>query len=46
MNPKGPAVEDGDVWTREFEHASVYVDLSNRSAGRIDWRPVVPVGHP
>lgn len=37
--PKGPALESGDVWTREFAHASVYINISNRSASRIDWSP-------
>lgn len=37
--PKGPATTDATrtVWRREFEHARVYVDLTNRSASRIDW---------
>jgi hypothetical protein len=35
--PKGEAVKNGYVYTREFEHASVYVDLENKK-GRIDWR--------
>jgi hypothetical protein len=37
--PKGPAVQDGTVWTREFDGASVYVDLSNRSLSKITWKP-------
>lgn len=35
--PKGPAVNDGYVWTREFEHASVYVDARSRYASNITW---------
>ena len=36
--PKSAAVKNGTVWTREFQHASVYVDLSDRRKGRIDWK--------
>lgn len=35
--PKGPAVRNGYVWTREFEHASVYVDARSRAASKITW---------
>ena len=35
--PKGAALQNGTIWTREFEHASVYVDLRDRSASRITW---------
>ena len=35
--PKGDAVKEGYVYTREFEHASVFVDLENKK-GRITWR--------
>ena len=35
--PKGDARRDGRVCTREFEHASVYVDLQKKSA-KIDWK--------
>eukprot|EP00117_Sycon_ciliatum_P021279 scpid75440/ scgid18700/ len=35
--PKAAATRQGTVWTREFEHASVYVDLANRSASRVTW---------
>eukprot|EP00117_Sycon_ciliatum_P000413 scpid66101/ scgid6483/ len=35
--PKAAATRQGTVWTREFEHASVYVDLADRSASRITW---------
>ena len=31
------------MWTREFAHASVYIDISNRSLSRIDWRPPSPL---
>ena len=29
--PKGPAAKNGYVWTREFAHASVYVDVRSRA---------------
>lgn len=35
--PKGVAVEDGGIIRREFEHASVFVDLENKTA-EIDWK--------
>ena len=35
--PKGPAVRAGYTYTREFEHASVFVDIEQNNA-RIDWR--------
>ncbi len=35
--PKHDAVQKGWTFQREFEHASVFVDLENRTA-RIDWR--------
>lgn len=35
--PKGPAVRDGFIWTREFEHCSVYVDARSRNASKITW---------
>ena len=35
--PKGPAVKDGHVWTREFGHASVYVDVRSRTASNVTW---------
>lgn len=35
--PKGPAVKNGYIWTREFAHASVYVDVRSRSASKITW---------
>ena len=34
--PKGDAAKDGWIYTRSFEHAEVWVDLSKRTA-RIDW---------
>eukprot|EP00041_Stephanoeca_diplocostata_P006875 m.95173 g.95173 ORF g.95173 m.95173 type:complete len:204 (-) comp16588_c0_seq4:302-913(-) len=38
--PAGPAAqaEDGMVWTREYLHASVFVDLRNRSLSAITWK--------
>ncbi len=36
--PKGPAVRDGWIYTREFAHAGVQVDLE-LSQARIDWLP-------
>jgi len=35
--PKGPATRNGHVYTREFAHAAVWVDLAGKEA-RIDWR--------
>ncbi|MFR9620257.1 MAG: putative glycoside hydrolase [Rikenellaceae bacterium] len=35
--PKGDAVRDGWIYTREFEHASVWVDIDRKEA-RIEWR--------
>ena len=35
--PKGPAVKQGFTYTREFEHASVWLDLTKRQ-GRITWK--------
>ena len=35
--PAGPPVVSGTVWTREFMHASVYVDLADRSKSAITW---------
>lgn len=35
--PRGPAVRAGYVYTREFAHASVRLDLEQQ-AGEIDWR--------
>jgi hypothetical protein len=35
--PKGPAVQNGTIWTREFEHVRAYVDTTNRSACKITW---------
>ncbi len=36
--PKGDAKRDGWTYTRDFAHASVFVDLEARTA-RIDWKP-------
>ncbi len=35
--PKGPAVKEGYVYTREYEHASVYLDIDNEVA-KINWQ--------
>ncbi len=35
--PKGEYVKKGMIFTREFEHASVWVDVKNRQA-KIDWK--------
>jgi hypothetical protein len=35
--PKGEANRDGYKYSREFEHASVFVDLETKDA-RIDWK--------
>lgn len=35
--PKGDARRDGLKYTREFEHASVFVDLETKT-GKIDWK--------
>ena len=35
--PKGAAVKNGHVWTREFGHASVYVDVRSRTASKVTW---------
>jgi hypothetical protein len=35
--PKGPATRTGDVYTREFAHARVRLDLEDRT-GNIDWK--------
>ncbi len=37
--PNGPAITDAEknVWRREFQHASVYVDVRNRTASSITW---------
>ncbi|MFI3330631.1 MAG: putative glycoside hydrolase [Rikenellaceae bacterium] len=34
--PYGPAVQDGYIFTRQFEHANVWVDVENELA-TIDW---------
>jgi len=35
--PKGPAVQSGYAYSREFEHASVRLDVE-RKIGQIDWK--------
>ena len=35
--PKGQAKKDGWVYTRSYEHASVWVDMADRKA-KIDWK--------
>jgi len=34
--PEGPAIKNGWIYTRQFEHASVWVDIENEKA-KIDW---------
>ena len=34
--PLGPALQKGYIYTREFEHASVWLDIGNETA-RIEW---------
>jgi hypothetical protein len=34
--PKGPAVRDGYIYTREFAHAKVRLDIENQ-VGEIEW---------
>jgi hypothetical protein len=34
--PKGPAIRNGDVYTREFAHAKVRLDIENQT-GEIEW---------
>ena len=38
-SPKGPPTRKAGTWTytREYEHASVFVDLANRTASRVDF---------
>ena len=35
--PKGSAVKKGYIYTREFEHASVWLDIEN-SQGKVTWK--------
>jgi len=35
--PKGPAVKDGTAYTREFESASVFLDIEMQTA-KITWK--------
>ncbi|MFC1766435.1 alpha-L-fucosidase [Planctomycetota bacterium] len=39
--PKGPAVQDGYTYTREFEHASVFLDIEKKQ-GRVTWKETAP----
>ena len=39
--PKGPAVKNGYTYTREFQYASVWLDLTKRQ-GRITWKASYP----
>ncbi|MCX7008129.1 MAG: putative glycoside hydrolase [Kiritimatiellaeota bacterium] len=39
--PKGPAVKNGFTYTREFQYASVWLDLAKRQ-GRITWKASYP----
>ena len=33
----GPAVQDGYIYTRDFAHASVRLDIENQ-IGSVDWK--------
>ena len=35
--PAGPAVREGYIYTRDFEHASVWLDIEN-SQGKVTWK--------
>lgn len=35
--PKGPAFQDGTTYTREFEHASVFLDIE-KSEAKMTWK--------
>ena len=35
--PKGPATRDGYIYTREFEHARVWLDIEN-DQGKVTWK--------
>jgi len=39
--PQGPAVKNGFTYTREFQYASVWLDLTKRQ-GRITWKASYP----
>ena len=39
--PKGPAVRNGFTYTREFQYASVWLDLTKRQ-GKITWKASYP----
>ena len=36
--PLGAAVKHGTVYTREFEHATAFVDLSDRRKSKVTWK--------
>jgi hypothetical protein len=36
-SPQGPATKEGSVYTRKFEHADVWLDISRRQ-GKISWK--------
>ncbi len=35
--PKGPATKNGYIYTREFEHCSVWLDIENE-VGKLTWK--------
>jgi len=35
--PKGPATKQGYIYTREFEHCSVWLDVENE-VGKLNWK--------
>ena len=41
--PLGPASKQGTVYTREFEHATAFVDLSDRRKSQVTWTDPSPV---
>ena len=43
--PKGPAVQDGYIYTREFAHAKVRVDI-DKQVGEIEWLEPATGGAP
>jgi hypothetical protein len=40
-SPKGPAVQDGYIYKREFEHARVFLDIEKKQ-GRVTWKETTP----
>jgi hypothetical protein len=36
--PLGAATKKGTVYVREFEHASAFVDLSDRRKSKVTWK--------